>query len=129
MSDSIHSAIELLQADLAASETRIGKIKADLTQARAEHGRLERALKALLNVGEPDGPGARGVTRELLRPLVETVLAENPTVGYADVYDLVREKLATRGLSANGLGLRLKEILAEQGMPNPRDTAFAVGNR
>lgn len=127
MSDSIHSAIELLRAEKAASEARVAKTKADHLAARAEDSRLDRALKALASVGDPEG-APRGVTRDQVRPLVERVLADNPAITHRDLYDLVREKLAARGVSANGLGLRVKEILAEprpeRQAESPFETAF-----
>lgn len=112
MPTSIESARELLLGDLQASEARISEIKTHLADEKASNRRLSQALRALASVDGKDGK-PRGVTKETVRPLVEGLLRDNASLDYEALYDLVREKLSDSGASANGLGLRMKEVLSE----------------
>jgi hypothetical protein len=127
MNGSIQSAIDLLMADLEKSAVRVTRAREDLVTARDEHGRLERALKALGQVG--DGSATRGPTKDMVRPIVQRLLADNPDLEPADLYDLVREKLAQSGVSANGLGLRMRELMAEEWAMSPLDVALTSNRR
>lgn len=114
MRESIIAAIQGVRDDLATNGERITHIGGELTSAKLHKGKLERALKTLLRLAESEeGAGSSAATQDAVRPIVQTLLADNGRMSRQDLYDLVREKLTEQGVSANGLGLRMKEVLGE----------------
>jgi hypothetical protein len=126
MRESLLAAIQEVRDDLSTIDERIKQIGGELTAAKSQKGMLERALKTLLRLDKSEeGVGSSAATKGAVRPLVQTLLADNGPMSSKDLYDLVREKLAERSVSANGLGLRMKEVLGEPWVDQTAPGVFA----
>lgn len=124
MTSAIEAAIQGLHDDVAVSQQRIDTLQKELSAARATKAELEKAIKTLRRLGgSADTAVGASPTKEMVRPIAQALLRDNNRLEYDDLYGLVREKLAERTVTANGLGLRMKEVLAE---PWARETSPGV---
>lgn len=114
MTSAIEAAIQGLNDDAVAAQQRIEGLQKELSTARATKVELEKAIKTLRRLGgSTDAVVGASPTKELVRPIAQSLLKDNGRLEYDDLYGLVREKLSERAVTANGLGLRMKEVLGE----------------
>ena len=122
MQQSNPSVIEQLQREHSQETNRIDKLQRDLKSSKRRCRKLADAIKILCE-------DELGLTQEHVRPLVKQLLEDNPTLEADAIYGLVQEKLSENNLPAKGLGLRMKEILAESWITEIQTGVFALSSR
>lgn len=118
MTDAITSALELTERELVKSKTRTGSLTQELAIERDNTRKLEIAARTLRrlkqgNAQAPPTSGAKSPTKDEVRPLLKQFLRDNHGMEADAIYKALRKKLGEKGISALGLGLRIKELLAE----------------
>lgn len=119
MSQSSPTVIDLLEKEHSQELAHVEQLQDELKSAKKKCRKMSDALKILRG-------SESGLTKDHVRPLVKQLLQDNPTLSSDAIYALVQEKLAEQKIPAKGLGLRVREILAEDWITEVENGVFSM---